>query len=63
MGTAIGASIQMLEALRDLHNIGFLHRDVKPANYTIGRAETSELRRIFLLDFGLARKYTKENVG
>ena len=53
----------MLEALRDLHNIGFLHRDVKPANYTIGRAETSELRRIFLLDFGLARKYTKENVG
>ncbi|MFH4974368.1 hypothetical protein AB6A40_001077 [Gnathostoma spinigerum] len=58
MGTAIGAGIQCLEALEDLHSIGYLHRDVKPGNYTVGRIEHNELRKIYLLDFGMCRKYT-----
>lgn len=58
MGTAIGVSIQALQALDDLHSIGYLHRDVKPANYTIGRAELNELRKVYILDFGMCRKYT-----
>jgi len=60
MGTALGVSIQALEAIEDLHTIGYLHRDVKPGNYTIGRAENHELRKVYLLDFGMARKFTKE---
>ncbi|CAD5225413.1 unnamed protein product [Bursaphelenchus okinawaensis] len=60
MGTAIGAGIQSLEALEDLHNIGYLHRDVKPGNYTIGRAELNELRKIYILDFGMCRKFTND---
>uniref|UniRef100_A0A915DED6 non-specific serine/threonine protein kinase n=3 Tax=Ditylenchus dipsaci TaxID=166011 RepID=A0A915DED6_9BILA len=60
MGTAIGAGIQTLEALEDLHGIGYLHRDVKPGNYTIGRAELNELRKIYILDFGMARKFTND---
>lgn len=60
MGTAIGVSIQSLEALDDLHGIGYLHRDVKPGNYTIGRAELNELRKIYILDFGMCRKYTND---
>jgi len=60
MGSAIGAGIQTLEALEDLHGIGYLHRDVKPGNYTIGRAELNELRKIYILDFGMARKFTNE---
>uniref|UniRef100_A0A1I8ECF6 non-specific serine/threonine protein kinase n=1 Tax=Wuchereria bancrofti TaxID=6293 RepID=A0A1I8ECF6_WUCBA len=47
MGTALGAGIQALEALEDLHAIGYLHRDVKPGNYTIGRPELNELRKIY----------------
>lgn len=58
VGTAIGVSIQSLEALDDLHSIGYLHRDVKPGNYTIGRAELNELRKVYILDFGMCRKYT-----
>lgn len=60
MGSAIGCGIQTLEALEDLHNIGYLHRDVKPGNYTIGRAELNELRKIYILDFGMCRKFTNE---
>ncbi|TKR67090.1 hypothetical protein L596_023294 [Steinernema carpocapsae] len=61
IGTAISVGIQCLEALEDLHGIGYLHRDVKPANYTIGRAELRELRKIYVLDFGMARKFVHED--
>lgn len=58
MGCAIGVNLQCLEALEDLHGIGYLHRDVKPGNYTIGRIELNEQRKIYILDFGMARKFT-----
>ena len=62
MGTAISVGIQALEALEDLHGIGSLHRDVKPANLTIVRRENRELRKVYILDFGMARKYVNEEV-
>ena len=59
LGTALGVGIQCLEALEgtvernptvitisDLHSIGYLHRDVKPGNYTVGRQELNELRKV-----------------
>ncbi|ETN86005.1 hypothetical protein NECAME_16536 [Necator americanus] len=60
-GTAASVAIQALEALEDLHGIGYLHRDVKPANYTIGRPEVDELRKIYVLDFGMCRKFAHED--
>lgn len=52
MGTAISVGKQCLEALEDLHNVGILHRDIKPGNYTIGRKELNELRKVIgLLKF------------
>ncbi|KAI6221885.1 Protein kinase domain-containing protein [Aphelenchoides fujianensis] len=56
LGTAIGCGIQCLEALEDLHGIG----DVKPGNYTVGRAEVNELRKVYILDFGMCRKFTDD---
>ena len=44
---------QILAALEYLHEVGFTHRDVKPANFALGIDE----RTIFMLDFGLARRY------
>lgn len=58
MGSAIGVGIQSLEALEDMHAIGYLHRDVKPGNYAIGRTELNEQRKVYVLDFGMCRKFT-----
>lgn len=57
MGTALSIGRQCLQALEDLHSIGYLHRDVKPGNYTIGRPELNELRKVYVLDFGMARRF------
>ncbi|VDM72274.1 unnamed protein product [Strongylus vulgaris] len=54
MGCAISVGIQCLEAVQELHNVGYLHRDLKPANFCIC---VDDVRRIFLLDFGMCRRY------
>ncbi|EPB77567.1 hypothetical protein ANCCEY_03325 [Ancylostoma ceylanicum] len=37
--------------------------DVKPGNFAVGRAETGDLRRLYILDFGMCRKFVdKDNV-
>ncbi|CAI5452274.1 unnamed protein product [Caenorhabditis angaria] len=58
IGCSIAIGIQALEALEDLHVIGYLHRDVKPGNYTVGRIDLGELRKVYILDFGMCRKFT-----
>ncbi|KAL3087060.1 hypothetical protein niasHS_005299 [Heterodera schachtii] len=45
----------MLEALITLHSAGFAHCDLTAANTAIGY-QTTERRRIFLIDFGSALK-------
>ena len=47
---AIPMLVQLARALSVSHNAGVLHRDVKPRNILVGRAD-----RIKLCDFGLAR--------
>uniref|UniRef100_A0A1I7Z3M4 Protein kinase domain-containing protein n=1 Tax=Steinernema glaseri TaxID=37863 RepID=A0A1I7Z3M4_9BILA len=61
LGCGISVAIQCLEALEDLHSIGYIHRDVSPSNFAIGRAELKEERKIYMLDFGFARKYVFDN--
>jgi len=55
LSTSLRISLQILDAIEAVHSIGFLHRDIKPSNFAIGR---DNLRQIFILDFGLARKFT-----
>ncbi|VDO28349.1 unnamed protein product [Onchocerca flexuosa] len=62
MGCALSVGIQCLEAIEELHATGFLHRsDIKPSNYATGRGNLSELRRIYILDFGMCRSYLDEH--
>ncbi|KAE9555392.1 hypothetical protein FO519_001404 [Halicephalobus sp. NKZ332] len=68
--TLVGRSLQdLLKELPDHHmsmgtaisvGIGYLHRDVKPSNYTIGRVELGEQRKIYILDFGMCRRFTND---
>ncbi|KAL5102853.1 Tau-tubulin kinase 1 [Taenia crassiceps] len=54
--TALRIICKCLDALEELHSIGYLHRDIKPSNFCLRRDNAME---ICLLDFGLVRPYTK----
>ncbi|KAA6382974.1 MAG: putative protein serine/threonine kinase [Streblomastix strix] len=51
--------IQAIEALRDLHNAGFVHRDIKPENFLIGNSQKTA-GKIFLIDFGLSKRIVNQ---
>lgn len=45
----------MIDRLEHMHNCGYLHRDLKPENIMIGQGKKSST--IFLIDFGLTKRY------
>ena len=57
LNTALKVAEQTLAGVRDLHRAGFLHRDIKPPNFAIGREEDGNLHTVYILDFGLSRKF------
>jgi serine/threonine protein kinase len=52
--------IQMLERIRDIHQRGLIHRDVKPGNFIFG-TRNSEQNIIYVIDFGLTKVYFHNN--
>ncbi|CAJ0590105.1 unnamed protein product [Cylicocyclus nassatus] len=63
VSTQVRIGINTLFALKQIHDIGFVHRDVKPANLALGRSGTREHKFIHLLDFGLAREFIVNSEG
>ena len=46
---------QLITIFQIIHNCNIIHRDIKPGNIAVGREEKSKY--IYLLDFGLSKKY------
>ena len=53
--TVLMISIQVLNRIEILHNIGYLHRDIKPDNFLIGTG--TQKGKIFMIDLGLSKMY------
>lgn len=54
--TGLHLAEQTLTAIRDLHRNGFIHRDIKPSHFCIGREDDDNYHHVFLLDFGLCKR-------
>eukprot|EP01127_Copromyxa_protea_P008376 TRINITY_DN1921_c0_g1_i2.p1 TRINITY_DN1921_c0_g1~~TRINITY_DN1921_c0_g1_i2.p1 ORF type:complete len:397 (-),score=54.93 TRINITY_DN1921_c0_g1_i2:87-1277(-) len=55
--TALKLGIKILGVVREVHKCGYIHRDIKPSNFVVGLYPSTR-GEIFLIDFGLARKFT-----
>uniref|UniRef100_A0A915JV23 Protein kinase domain-containing protein n=1 Tax=Romanomermis culicivorax TaxID=13658 RepID=A0A915JV23_ROMCU len=63
--TVLRIGRQMLVCLKDVHEIGYLHRDVKPANFAVDCHPNSRSTRglVYIFDFGLCRQYKNMESG
>ena len=50
---------QMVQRIEYIHSKGYIHRDIKPGNFLIGK--NSDSKKIFIIDFGLSKKYIDKN--
>lgn len=48
----------MLYVIEGVHSKGFLHRDLKPDNIMVGKHPNKDQQQLYLIDYGLSRKYT-----
>jgi serine/threonine protein kinase len=46
--------LQMLDAIEELHGVGYIHKDVKPDNFRI------QDNRVVIIDFGLIMEYKRD---
>ncbi|KAI6194806.1 Protein kinase domain-containing protein [Aphelenchoides besseyi] len=54
IGTTMIIGLECVEAIKELHDAGFVHRDIKPSNFSIGRPPKH--RTVYVYDFGLSRQ-------
>jgi len=53
--TSLRLAIETLNAIEELHSIGFVHRDIKPSNFLVQKNGTET--RIVIIDFGICRAF------
>uniref|UniRef100_A0A914ZWN5 non-specific serine/threonine protein kinase n=1 Tax=Parascaris univalens TaxID=6257 RepID=A0A914ZWN5_PARUN len=58
--TTLRIAVHCLFAIKQVHEIGFVHRDVKPGNMVIG-VNGRDARTIYMIDYGMVRSFTQED--
>ena len=59
--TTLMLADQMLCRIEFIHNRNFIHRDIKPDNFLMGRG--NKKHQVYLVDFGLAKEYRDPKTG
>nr|CCC90047.1 putative protein kinase [Trypanosoma congolense IL3000] len=59
--TTLHLGMSCLRCIQGIHQLGIIHRDVKPSNFVIGLGGSSDPRQCYIVDFGLARRYRRGN--
>ncbi|KAJ6227309.1 tau-tubulin kinase 1 [Anaeramoeba flamelloides] len=63
LATTLKLGIQMISSIEDVHEVGFIHRDIKASNFSLRIPKNMKTRNPIkpayccIIDFGLARKY------
>jgi serine/threonine protein kinase len=56
-------AIQTIRSVKEVHDRGYLHRDIKPGNFVLGTKRTGNPRTVIIIDFGLSRRHFRPDGG
>ena len=57
LGSVLKIGYDIINLIEKVHNCGFIHRDIKPNNFMFGHGDKS--KELFILDFGLSKRFLK----